>query len=178
MEPCLEVAGALQNSGQQVEDGRRIAFLAGRFAGGQADFALRHGEAGNRIHNQQHFGALVAEVFGDGEGHEAGADAQGSGTVGGGADHDGTLAAFGTQLVIEKGANLAIALADQRDHRDVGGIVARHGAQQRAFADAAAAEDSHALAFAAGHHGVDGADAGGDGLDDVLAIQRAAGRVV
>ena len=178
IEPFWKIPGALQHPRQQVEHRRRVSFLAGRFAGGQADLALRHGEAGDRIHDQQHVGALVAKIFGDRQRHETGADAQRRGTVRSGADHHRTLAAFGTQLVFEKGAHFAIALADQRDHRDIGGIVARHGAEQSALADAAAAEDPHALAFAAGHHGIDGADAGGNRLDDVLAVQRAAGRVV
>ena len=51
--------------------------------------------------------------------------------------------------MFEKRADFAVAFADERDHRDVGRIVPRHGAQQRALADAAAAEDSHALALAA-----------------------------
>ncbi len=80
--------------------------------------------------------------------------------------------------MFEKRAYFAIALADQRDYGDVGGIVARHGAEQSAFANAAAAEDAHALSCAARNHGVDGADAGDDGADDVFAIEGAAGSLV
>jgi hypothetical protein len=145
----LKISGALQNARQQIEDRGRVALLAGRLAGGQADFALRHGQARHRIHDEQHVGALIAKIFGDGQGHETGAHAQRRGTVGGGADHHRAAAALGSHLVFQKGAHLAVALADERDHRDVGRIVPRHGAQQGALAHAAAAEDSHALAFAA-----------------------------
>jgi hypothetical protein len=55
-----------------------------------------------------------------------------------------------SQFVFQEGADFAVALADHGDHRDVGRIVAGHGAEQGAFADAAAAEDADALAFAAG----------------------------
>ena len=53
--------------------------------------------------------------------------------------------------------------------------MARHGAEQRALADAAAAEDADALALAAGQQRVDGADAGDQRLRDVLAVERVGG---
>ena len=147
MEPRRKFPARSQDLGQQVEDRRRVAFLAGRFAGGEADLALGHGEAGNGIHDQKHVGALVAEVLGDGQGDEAGADAQGRRALAGGADHDGTFAAFGAEFVFEEAADFAIAFADHGDHGDVGRVVARHGAEQGALADAAAAEDADALAL-------------------------------
>ncbi len=175
MEPRAEISGALEHLGQQIEDRWRVAFLAGRFAGGETDLALGHGKAGNRIHDQEHVGSLVAEVFGDGQGDEAGADAQRRGALAGGADHDGTFAALGAELVFEEAADLAIAFADHGDHGDVGRIVARHGAEQRALADAAAAENADALALSARQQRVDGADAGDQGLGDVLAVERVGG---
>jgi hypothetical protein len=36
---------------------------------------LCHGEACNRIHDEQHILALIAKVFGNRQRHEAGADA-------------------------------------------------------------------------------------------------------
>ena len=116
MEPAPEVAGALEHLGQQVEDRRRVALLAGRLAGRQADLALRHGQARHRIHHQQHVGALVAEVLGHGQGHEAGAHAQRRGPVRGGHHHHRAFAALRPQLVFEEAAHLAVALADHGDH--------------------------------------------------------------
>ena len=81
--------------------------------------------------------------------------------------------ALRAQIVLEKRAHFAVALADQRDHADVGRVVAAHGAEQRALADAAAAEDADALALAAGQQAVDGANAGDQRLGDVLALERA-----
>ena len=113
MEPFLKLAGALEDARQDGEDGGRVALLAGWLAGGQSDFALRHGQARHRIHHQQHVGALVAEIFGDGQRHEAGADAQRGRAVGGGSDDHRARHALRAQVVVEEGAHLAVALADQ-----------------------------------------------------------------
>ena len=48
----LKISRALQDARQQIEDRRRVAFLAGRLAGGQPDLALGHGQAGHRIHDE------------------------------------------------------------------------------------------------------------------------------
>src|SRR5258708_5072625 len=69
----FEVPGTLEDARQQVEDRRRIALLTWGVTGGKADFALRHGEAGDRVHNQQDIVALVAEVLADRDGDEGGA---------------------------------------------------------------------------------------------------------
>ena len=53
--------GPLQQPRQLGEHRRRIALGGRRLAGGQADLALRHGEAGDRIHQHQHVLAVVAE---------------------------------------------------------------------------------------------------------------------
>ena len=60
-------AGALQEPRQLREHSRRITFGARRLAGRQPDLALRHREAGDRIHQQQNVLGLIAEVLGDGE---------------------------------------------------------------------------------------------------------------
>ena len=56
--------------------------------------------------------------------------------------------------------DLAAALADQRDHVDVGVRVARDHAEQGRLADAGAGEDADALAPAERQEAVDGAHAG------------------
>ena len=98
--------------------------------------------------------------------------------VGGGADHNGTLGAFRPHVVLEERADLAIALADQGDDGDVGGVVAGHGSEQGALTHAAAAENPHALPFAAERQRVDGPNAGDDRLGDVLAVERASGWLI
>jgi hypothetical protein len=62
--------------------------LAGRLSGGEADFALSHGEASGGIHDEEHVVALVAEVLGNGKGDETGTDAKRRGAVGGSGDYD------------------------------------------------------------------------------------------
>ncbi len=56
--------------------------------------------------------------------------------------------------------------------------MARHGAEQRALADAAAAENADALPFTARQQAVDGADSGDQRLRNVLAIQRIGGLAI
>jgi hypothetical protein len=80
--------------------------------------------------------------------------------------------------VLQKRAHLAVALADQGDDGDVGGVVAGHRSEQRALAHAAAAENAHALPFAAQRQPVDGPYAGDHRLGDVLAVERASRRLV
>src|SRR5215472_9706039 len=75
--------------------------------------------------------------------------------------------------MLQEGAHLPVALANHGNHAYVGEVVARHGAEQRAFAHAAAAEDADALAFAAGKQAIDAADAGYQWFVDVFAFERA-----
>src|SRR6202035_3036798 len=59
----LEVPGAFEDFGQQREDRRRVAFLAGRLSGSQTDFALRHRQTSHRVQYHQYILALIAEVL-------------------------------------------------------------------------------------------------------------------
>src|SRR5208282_754450 len=88
-----EGARALDETGEQSEDRGRIAFGGGRLAGGESDFALRHGETGERIDYQQNVLAAGAKIFGDSSGGETGADAKQRVLVRSGDDDDGALAA-------------------------------------------------------------------------------------
>ncbi len=165
-------SGPLEDLRQQIKDRRRVAFLAGRLAGRQTDLALRHGQASHRIHHQQHVLALVAKIFRHRQRDKGGANAQRRGTIGSGHHQHGFLQPVGAQLVLDEIPHLAIALADQRDHADIGGALPRHRAQQRAFAHARATEDSDSLPFAASQQAVDGANAGGQRFDDRFALER------
>ena len=102
------------------EHRRRIAARGGRFAGGQADLALGHGEARDRIHQQQHVAALVAEVFGDGGRGERGLHARERRLVAGGDDDHAARQAFRAEIALEEFVDFAAALADQADHDHVG----------------------------------------------------------
>ena len=142
-------AGALQQFRQQREDRRRVALGGRRLADGQPDLALRHGEAGHRVHHQVDPAALVAEVLGDGRGEEAPAGADQRQPVGGGHHHHRAPEPFRAQVLLEELAHLAAALADQGDDVDVGGGRAGDHAEQHALAHARAREDADALPAAA-----------------------------
>ena len=87
MLPRSDAPARSSRRGQQREHRRRVAARRGRFAGRQADLALRHREAGEAVHQQQHVVALVAEPLGDARRGERGAQAHERGLVGG-RDHD------------------------------------------------------------------------------------------
>ena len=71
----------LEQFRQLRKDGGRIASRRRRLAGGEADLALGHGEAGDGIEKADDLLAFVAEVFGDREGEPGGAAAARGGFV-------------------------------------------------------------------------------------------------
>ncbi len=98
--------------------------------------------------------------------------------VGGGDDGDRALESFFAERILEELADFAAAFADQREHRQIGLRAAGHHSDQGALADAAASEDSHALAAAAREHAIDGADAAAERLADRRAVKRLGRRSV
>ncbi len=162
-------AGALEQLRQQREHARRVAARGGRLADRQADLALGHREARDRVHHQHHVAALVAEVLGDRGRGEGGLDAHERGLVGRRDDHDRAGHALGAEVALDELAHLAAALADEADHVDVGRRRAGDHAQQRRLADAGAGEDAEALAAAAGDERVERAHAERDALGDARA---------
>ena len=171
MEPLSELPERSSSLGKLREHGRSITGAGGRLAAGEAHFALRAGEARHRIHHEHDALAAVAEVFRDGRADVGGLQAHQRRFVGGGADDHGAFHALGAEVVLQKVPHLAAALADQRDHVDVGLGIARDHAQQRALPDARGGEQADTLAFAAGEQGVDGAHADGDRLEHALAAE-------
>ncbi len=140
--PFQSVAGAFHQLRQLGEHGRRVAFGRGRLADGQRDLALRHREAGQRIHDQQHVLALVTEIFGDRGRVSRALQAHQRGSVRRRGDHNRMRHAFLAENVIDEFLHFAAALADQTDHGDIRAGIARHHAEQHALADAAAGEQS------------------------------------
>ena len=118
MLPRSDAPGPLEQPGQQREHRRRVAARRGRLAGRQPDLALRHREAGEAVHQQQHVVALVAEPLGDARRGERGAQAHERGLVGGRDDDDRAGEAFGAEVVLDELAHLSATLADEREHRD------------------------------------------------------------
>ncbi len=98
--------------------------------------------------------------------------------VGGGDDDHGALAAFLSERVFEEVAHFAAAFADQPEHGEVGSGVARHHADQRALAHAAAAENADALSAAAGEESIDRADAAAERFANRQALQGQRGGAV
>ena len=131
--------------------------------------------ARERIDHQQDVPAARAEIFRDSRGHERRAQTQQRRLVRSGYYDDGALAALFAERLFQKFAHFAAAFADQRDYRQVRRCAARHHADQRAFADAAAAENSHALAAPAREHSINRADAAAQRLADRRCVRRGCG---
>ena len=119
-------AGALEQLRQQREDRRRVAAGGRRLAGGQADLALGHGDAGERCPSS------AATSWPWSRNHSAmrvamkAARSRTSGRlVGGRDDHDRAGQALGAEVVLEELAHLAAALADQGDARETAASVPR-----------------------------------------------------
>ena len=144
--PLLAVAGALDQLRQAREHRRRIALGRRRLADGERDLALRLREAGQRVHDQQHVGALVAEILGDRRRQPGAVQAHQRRMVGRRRDDHRARQAVAAEDALDEFLHFAAALADQADDDDVGRGVARHHAQQHALADAAAGEQADALA--------------------------------
>ena len=159
IEPEGEVPERSSSFGSIAKTRRRVAARGGRLADREADLALGHREAGDRVHHQHHVAALVAEVLRDGGRGEGGLQAHQRGLVGGRADHDGAREALFAEVALHELEHLSATLADQADDVDLFGGRAGDHAQQRRLADAGAGEDAEALAAPAGHHGVQRAHA-------------------
>src|SRR5271165_2233161 len=156
---------AFDEAGEQREDRRRVALGGGWFASGESDFALGHRQAGQRVDYQQNVPAMRAEVFCDRRRRESGTNTEQWILIGSG-DHDhGAVAAVFAQRV-QQFANFPAALADETDYAEVRPGVAGHHADERALADAAAAEDAHALAAPARQESVNGSNAATQGVVD------------
>ncbi|CFP67876.1 Uncharacterised protein [Bordetella pertussis] len=120
---------------------------------------MRHGKARERVHDEQHVQALVAEMFGQARGIGRALQAQQRRDVGRRGDHHRAGQAFGAEVVLDEFLDFAAPFADQAHHDDVGAGVARHHAQQHALAHPRPGEQAHALTPADGQQAVDGAHA-------------------
>src|SRR5262249_30266883 len=148
------------------EHARRIAFRRRWLAEREADLADRHREARERIDDEQHVLAAVAEVLGDRRGGPRTADALERRAVGGSGDDD-HLRAPGRRHQLEA---LAAALADEPYDDDVRLGLARDLFDEHALAATGAGEDADALAAAAREQRVDHAHAGIEAMVDAAAL--------
>jgi hypothetical protein len=135
----------------------RIALGGRRLADGQGDLALRLGETGQGIHQQQHILALVAEMLGDAGGHHGAMQAHQRRVVRRRGHHHGAGQALGAKDVVDEFLYFTTTFADQPHHDHIGVGVLGHHAQQHTLAHAAAGEQAHALATADAEQGIDGA---------------------
>ena len=165
-------ARALEELGHRVEDARRVAPRRGRLADGEADLALGPGEAGDRVEEEHHVLALVAEVLGDGRRDVGAAQARKGRRIRGRHDDDRAREALLAEVVLDELPHLAAALADEGDDVDVRVGVAGDHAHDRGLADARAREDADALAAPKGDEAVDGPHAGDDAPRYALAGER------
>jgi hypothetical protein len=155
--PSRAVAGTLDELRQARENRWRVAAGDRRLADGQRNLALRHGVAGQRVHDQQDMPAAIAEVLGDAGRVGCSLQTHQRADVGRCGDDDGPAQAFLTENLLDELLDFATPFADQADDDDVSFGIAGHHAEQDALADPGAGEKAHALATADTQQGVDGA---------------------
>src|SRR5262249_23237349 len=160
-----------ERRGDQTEDRRGIAARRGRFAAGESDFALGHRHAGQAVEQEQHLPAGATEVIGNRDAGADGADAHQRRLVGRGDDDDRAAQALLSEAVFEEWSDFAAALTDEHNDIDVRYRVFGNLAEQRALADAAAGEQSDALAATAGEQTVDDPLSRDEGFDDARPLQ-------
>ncbi len=139
-------SGALQEARQQAEHARGIAARRRRLPGAEADLALCHGEAGERVHQQQHVAVLVAEPLGDACGEECRPDPHQRRRVRSGDDDDRSAPALCAEDPLDELGDLPAPFADEGDDRYVGRGAPRDHRHERGLADTRAGEDAEALA--------------------------------
>jgi len=157
---------------QQREHARRVAARRRRLADREADLALRHREARDRVHHQHHVAPLVAEVLGDRGCRERRLDPHERRLVGRRHDDHRALHAVRPEVALHELAHLAPALADQADHVDLRRRRSGDHPEQRRLADAGAREDAEPLAAAAGDERVERPYAERHALVDARALER------
>lgn len=129
-------------------------------------------ETSQRIDQQQHIAALIAEEFGDGRAEVSGSQSECWCLIAGCDDDHAATQAFRAESFFEELTHFAAAFADEHDDVDVCLAAASDLAEQCALADAATGEESDALAFAAGQQSVDRTDAGAEWFGDSLPTHR------
>ena len=109
------------------------------------------------IHQQKNRKPLERKIFGDaGCGQWRPSRGEG-GLLGSGHDHHRTTQTLGAKVFLDEFPHFAAAFANQTDHVDLTARITRDHSHKSAFPHAAAREDAHALAFATGHHRINGA---------------------
>ena len=166
--------GALEEARQIAEDARRIAAGDGRLSRRQRHVARGVSETGDRIDDQQHRFALIAEVFGDRHRGFRGEAAHHGALVAGRNDSDGGGAVF-AERVVKKFAHFAATLADKRDDDGVDRRRPGQHRQKRRFADPGAGEYAHSLPEAQRREEIDDSNPGAEGRMNARARERSRG---
>ena len=177
-----DACGTLQEAAVEVEDVAGVG-LASRWATEeQRNLAVGHGLLGEVVVDDEGVAARVAEVFADGGTGEGGVELHGGRRGSRGGDDDGILkGAFLLQVLHQVGHGAALLAAGHIDAIDgVAGVVIVALVDDGVYgygrlAGLAVADDELALAATDGDHGVDGLDAGLQGLLDGLAEDDAGG---
>ena len=142
--------GALDELREHREDAGRIAASCGYLTGGQSNFALRHGESSDRVHEQEYIFSLISQRLCNGGGCFCGEDALWRGLVAGRDDGNALLASFFTQIAIKELSDFSSSFTDERDHDAIGFSSSSQHAQKRTLAHPRPREDPDALPEADG----------------------------
>ena len=136
---------------------RGIAAQGRDFTGGDGDLAMRLGEAGDRISQEDDAAALVAKMLCHGHRRPGAAAAGQRRLVRCGGDDDRPRQPLGPQRFLDELTQLAPAFTDQRNHRHVRFEAFGEMAQKAGFPDAGPGEQSDPLSVHDREEGVEDA---------------------
>ena len=170
-------AGALQQTGVQIEDIAGVSLTARRAAEQQGDGTVCHRVLGEVIVDDEDALALRHEILGQSR-TGVRCDVLQRGAVGSGSRHDGGVA-HGTvllQVFGHAGDGRSLLTDGDVDAEHAGVLLVQDGiGGDRGLAGLAVADDQLTLTAANGEHGVDGEDAGVERRIHALALEDAGG---
>ena len=158
---------------QQIEDRRRVAPRAGRFAPQQSDLALRHRHAGHAVQQEHHVVPLVPKTRSDRHRREDSSDAHQRRLFGSREDDHRATAPCRAEAIFQKGADLATTFAHERDDVHIRPRGLRDFSQQRALADSAPRKEADPLTSATSQQSVNDSDTGFERTIDPGPMNRA-----
>ena len=167
-------SSALEEPRQIAEDARRIAAGDRGLSRRQRHIARGMSKTGDRIDDQQHRIALIAEVFGDRHCGFRGEAAHHGALVAGRNDRDRGRAVL-AERVVKKFAHFATAFADERDDDGVDRRRPSQHRQKRRLADPGAREHPNSLPKTQGSEEIDDSDSRSEGRMDPPAAERRRG---
>ncbi|MCH9612004.1 MAG: hypothetical protein S4CHLAM102_04860 [Chlamydiia bacterium] len=145
--PLVRVSRPLKEAGEGSEDGWSISSTGWRFACCKANFTKSPCKTGNRVHHQEHFLPLIAEIFSNSRSHIGGIETELGRLVRGGHDQYRAGKPLFTEIVLDKFPYLTPPFSNERNHVDISFCITGHHPKKGRLTSTRCGENSHPLPF-------------------------------